>query len=142
MRPRLPRVAGLTGVEGGDFVRRELGDAVAVGFEVVDEEDVFDAESDFSSRSRASRVPRKVGELEAAVADGAGAAEAGGGDVRGFLVAFGEKLMHDVVERGEVFGGEFFLTQGNELAGGEVVERKMDLGAADVACEDHVLLQS
>ena len=35
---------GVAGVEGEDFVGSELGDAVAVGFEIVDKEDVLDAE--------------------------------------------------------------------------------------------------
>ena len=47
----------VAGMEGEDLVGGELGDAVAVGFEVVDEEDVLDAESDFESRG--SRGPRE-----------------------------------------------------------------------------------
>ena len=49
--------AGVAGVEGEDFVGGELGDAVAVGFEVVDEEDVLDAEG--VSRVRGSRGSRE-----------------------------------------------------------------------------------
>ena len=47
---------GVALVEGEDVVGSELGDAVAVGFEVVDEEDVLDAERFFADRAhRASR---------------------------------------------------------------------------------------
>ena len=61
---------GRAGVKGEDLVGGQLGDAVAVGFEVVDEEDVLDAER---LREVADvEGPGEVGELEAAVADGAG----------------------------------------------------------------------
>ena len=69
----------VAGVEGEDLVGGELGDAVAVGFEVVDEEDVLDAEG--LGELSAVEDPGEVGELEAAVADGAGDAEAGGEDL-------------------------------------------------------------
>ena len=47
---------GVAGVEGEDLVGRELGDAVAVGLEIVDEEDVLDARELLRGRgSRGSR---------------------------------------------------------------------------------------
>ena len=74
---------GVAFVQGEDAVGGELGDAVAVGFEVVDEEDVLDAERVWQVAD--VEGPGEVGELEAAVADGAGAAEAGGDDLVGLV---------------------------------------------------------
>ena len=56
------------------------GMPVSIGFEVVDEEDVLDAES--TAHELGVEGPGEVGEFEAAVADRARAAEAGGLDLR------------------------------------------------------------
>src|SRR5258708_7096387 len=86
----------VAGLEGEDALRCEFGDAVAVGFEVVDEEDVPD-------RERLRKIadvegPGQVGELEAALADRAGEAEAGGEGIFFFVctgaVLPGQHLFH------------------------------------------------
>ncbi len=127
---------GVAGVEGEYLVGRELGDAVAVGLEVVDEEDVRDAERVLEVA--AVEGPGKIGELEAAVADGAGDAEAGGGDVLFVFGAGAEEVFDCAFEAGEFVGGEFLVAYGDEVAFGHVVEREMNLGAAYVACENHL----
>ena len=115
---------GVALVEGKDLVGVELGNAVAVGFEVVDEEDVLDAEG--LREVAGVEAPGEVGEFEAAVADGAGAAKAGSGDVCRRGGSCGgvacEELLDDVVEGGELVGGELMVADGVELAVGEVIE--------------------
>ncbi len=56
----------------------ELGDAVPVCFKIVDEKDVLDVEG--IGEVADVELPREVGELDAAVSHGSGAAEAGGDD--------------------------------------------------------------
>jgi hypothetical protein len=71
-------LAGVALARGVDLVGLEFGDAVAIGFQVVDEEDVVDFE--VVGQLAAVEGPGQVGEAQAAVADRAGDAEAGGGD--------------------------------------------------------------
>ncbi len=124
---------GVAGVQREDGLGCELGDAVAVGFEVVDEEDVVDAEC--VGQVVLVEAPGEVGELDLAVADGAGAAEAGGGDLLAF--AGGEEVRGYGFERGILVRGKLLVAHGLQLACGEVIEREMDLGAAYIACENH-----
>ena len=131
----------IAGVEGEDLVGGEFGDAVAVGFEVVDEKDVPDCKK--LLQFAGIEGPREIGELEAAFADGAGTAEAGGDDVLALDFSHGDELPDDFVEGGELVGWKFVVAHFVKAALGEVVKSEMDLGTAYVTSENHLFqLQS
>ena len=100
------------------------------------------------SRVAAVEDPGKIGELEAAVADGAGDAEAGGEYVSlldlAVLVSSPERnLLTTSSRRGEFVGGELLVADGVELAVDEVVESEVNFCAANVTSENHLVeLQS
>jgi hypothetical protein len=127
---------GVGRVEGTNFVRSQFGDAVAVGFEVVDEEDVLDVEG--LRESVRVDTPRKVGELHAASANGAGETEAGGGDLALCAGIVGKEAMDDGVEAGELVGRKLLVANAAKLAVFEAVQREVNFGAAYVASKDHL----
>jgi hypothetical protein len=129
-------VADLAGVafsERINLLGRKLGDAVSVGLEVIDEEDVLNIEA--GGELAAIEGPGKVGEAQAAVADRAWNAEAGGGD---FFCA--EKVFDDDFEAGIILGFVDLVACGFQLAVGKVIQPKVDLGAAYISRQDHLSL--
>ena len=126
-------LAGVALAEGVDLIGGELGDAVAVGLEIVDEEDVVDAEVD--RELVAVQGPGKVGEAQAAVAHRAGHAEAG----RGYLVR-AQKLFYDLFQAGVFLGRKALVAGVLKLSIDKVIQRQVSLGAAYVARQNHLSL--
>ena len=65
---------GIARMQHGDRISGELGNAVAVGLEIIDQEDVLDAER--CAEITGVQRPWQIGELQPSIADRAGAAEA------------------------------------------------------------------
>ena len=90
-------LAGVALAERVNLVGGQLGHAVAVGLQVVDQKDVRNAEVD--GQLAAVQGPGQVGEAQAAVAHRAGHAKAG----RRHLVR-AQKLFNDLFQSGIVLG--------------------------------------
>src|SRR5208282_5147254 len=118
-------LAGVALAEGVDLAVGELGHAVAVGFQVVDQEDVLDGEA--GSQLAAVQGPGQVGQAQAAVAHRAGHAEAG----RMNLVR-AQKLFDDLFQAGVVPGLNLLIARINQFSIDKVVQRQVNLGAANV----------
>ena len=129
---------GIAGVQGEYLVGGELGDAIAVGFQIIDEEDVANAEGALQVAS--VEDPWKICEFETPVTNRAGAAEAGGCD-EALIFSFGsgaEEAVNDLFKAAELMRGKLEITDGKKVAFDHAVEREVNLGAAYVACEDHL----
>src|SRR3984957_9154922 len=116
-----------------DLVGAKLGDAVAVGFKIVDEKDVLDAQ--VGREFAAVEGPGKVGEPQAAVPHGAGATEAGGR----YLVG-SQKVLDDDFEP-RILPGPVNLVPGMfQFSIGKVIKSKINFGTAYVPRENHLSL--
>ncbi len=123
-------------IEGENLFGREFRDAVAVGYEVVDEEEVRDVEAG----RQLARVehPGKIGEPQTAAAHWTGNTEAGRGDFG--VGAFGEEAGHDFLKPAVLVGGVALIANVNQLAVLERIQREVNLGAADVTGENHLAI--
>ena len=120
------------GVEGEKFVAAKGLDAVRIGLKVVEEADALEAEIglDFCGIDD----PREVGDLDDAVLDRAGDAEAGVADVVRFVT---EKLANDIDEFTLGLAGVGAASLQDKLAFLVCVNGQVGFGATDIACEKH-----
>jgi hypothetical protein len=106
----VPDGARVARLQRADALRSKLRDAVAVGLQIVDQEDVLDAER--AAQIARIQRPGQVSQLQAAVAYWAGAAEAGGYDF--FLLArvIAQERLDDGVELENSCAGNFWSRTG------------------------------
>jgi len=116
-----------------DLVERQFSNAVAVGFEIVDQEDVLNSEGEgqFAAIDR----PRQVGEPQAPVPHGTGHTKASCGRLVG-----ADKLFNDFFQAGVFLGCVSLLPLILQFPECKVVQRQVNLGAAHVAGQNHLSL--
>ncbi len=129
-------------IQNREVGRIEIFDAVAPGAQIVQKNDVFDAE--FRGKYGRINGPGKIGGAHAIVDDRTGDAETGGADF--FLTemrgGYSGKFLGDEIEGGEVLAAEALLENGSEPAGLFRKKREVAFGAADVTGQYHEIPQN
>src|SRR5258708_1944375 len=94
------------GIQNAKVFRRKMLEAVTPGAQIVQQNDVGDAED--LNEIRSLDNPRKIGGTHAAVDDRAGNAESGGNDVLAakMLSGLAREFLDDALELREFFSGE------------------------------------
>ena len=131
---RIAPVAGNPGLEDGEVLWFQYGDAIAVGFEVIDKSTGgAEAERDFGGVER----PREVCGMGFAVDDGAGYSETAGID---FFAVVGEEIESNFDNTGMGIAAVIGLADRAERRIVGVKERDASIGTADVAGKNHVVV--
>ena len=119
-------------VERNHILGVESGNAPGIGFEIVDQEGLFDLE--FIGQTLGLDDPGKIGSFHPAVAHRASNAEASG--VR-MQVRSIDKFGHDLIQAGILAAGKDGCGDQAEAAIDSVEECQPGVGASDVACQNH-----
>src|ERR1700758_4106344 len=129
----VPSLAGVAIAQRVNLIRRKLGDAVAVSFEIVDEKDVLDPA--ICCKVAAVDRPRQIREAKAPGAYWPRHAKTGSGDLRR-----AQKLFYDLFKPAVTLGRIALIAVMCELSVGKVVQRQVNFGASYVACQNHLAL--
>src|SRR5215469_15947444 len=121
-----------------NLVRVQFGDAVSIGFKIIDKKEVLNIQP--RRQLRTVQYPGQVRQLEATMADWAGHAEAGSGHFR--VAALSEKLLCDYFESCVFLRRKLLVANMRQLAIFEPVKRQVDFRAAHIPGENHRAISS
>ena len=127
-------MAGCAGLEDREILGLESGDAVGVGFEVIDQ---GAGSADAGCYFGRIECPGNICRVGFAIGDGARDAEAAIIDLRRFV---GEEIEGDFGEAGIFLARIIGLTDGPQGGGMGVEDGNARMGATDIAGENHVSL--